>query len=134
MLKDLPIALFESEKTALIFDLIYPDEYICMATGAKDGIGGKSLNREKVKFMRGRQVVMYPDASPEGQTFEQWQNLCKQMNEFDIDADIVSLDDDLSQAHREKGLDIADVLIMEHTGIYTDFQTDDPNKLVYLPF
>lgn len=134
-ISDLPIAIFESEKTAIIFDLVYPDEYTCLATGgSKNGLGGKSLNREKVKFMRGRQVVLYPDASENGQTFEQWENLMKQMIEYDIDASIVNLDQCLSPKHRKEGLDIADVLLMEYTGIYDRFQDENPNKLAYLPF
>lgn len=58
-----PVALVESEKTALIASWYLP-EYVWLATGGKNGC----LNADALRVLSGRQVILYPDL---GAT-EQW--------------------------------------------------------------
>ncbi|MDP2174626.1 MAG: DUF6371 domain-containing protein [Bacteroidota bacterium] len=52
-----PIAIVESEKTAMICYLFHPD-FIWLACGSANG-----LNIEKCKVLKGRKVVLFPDVS-----------------------------------------------------------------------
>lgn len=60
-----PIAIVESEKTAIIMSIVLP-KYIWLATGAKHG-----LKIEKLKPLKNRQIVLYPDKGE----FENWQEI-----------------------------------------------------------
>lgn len=133
---ELPVVIFESEKTAILYELYQPDQFVSLACGTLNGLGGKSLNRIKVKCLVGRDVVLFPDASGKGQAFSQWSNLAKQMNEFDIATTVQNLDNQLCHQHRQDGLDYGDVIVCEHTCTYPDElrQSDDPTKLFYFPF
>lgn len=132
--KETPVAVFESEKTALIYDLFEPGLYLCLACGAKDGMGGKSLNRTKVAPLLGRDVVLFPDSSPDRKTFAQWVDLAKQMQEHGINAQVLDWEEVLLPEHQNKGLDVAD-LITAQPFIPTELiQHVDPDKEFYLPF
>ncbi len=53
---DKPVAIVESEKTAIIAS-IYSPEYIWLATGGKE-----NLSIEKCHVLEGRIVILFPDA------------------------------------------------------------------------
>lgn len=53
---DKPVAIVESEKSAVFCSCVYP-QYLWLATG---GCGG--LNAEKVEVLKGRRVVFFPDS------------------------------------------------------------------------
>ena len=52
---DRPIAIVESEKTAIIMCFLMPN-YVWLATGGKSG-----LNKEKMKHIINKKVVLFPD-------------------------------------------------------------------------
>lgn len=56
MRPDAPVAIVESEKTALLMSQIRP-EYIWLATGGSCGL----QNPEKTKVLEGRDVTLFPD-------------------------------------------------------------------------
>lgn len=56
MRPDAPVAIVESEKTALLMSAIRP-EYIWLATGGSCGL----QNAEKTKVLEGRDVTLFPD-------------------------------------------------------------------------
>jgi len=65
-----PIAIVESEKTAIIAS-IYAPKFIWLASG-----GSKGLNIEKCQCLHGRNVVLYPDAG----MFQEWSEKAKELS------------------------------------------------------
>lgn len=96
-----PIAIVESEKTAIIASVYLPD-FIWLAVGSIN-----NLSHERCIVLQGRNIVLYPDLN----AFEKWQ---QKANELSGDA-IIKVSDLLERkadvAEKEQGLDIADYLI-----------------------
>jgi hypothetical protein len=97
-----PIAIVESEKTAIICAHFMPD-YIWLSAGNING-----LNIEKFKVLQGRKVVLFPDL---GKASEIWQ---QKANEFKHIAE-VTISDYLQRIatpeQKATGLDLADFYI-----------------------
>lgn len=90
----LPVALVESEKTALVCACRYP-QYLWMATG---GCGG--LNSDKLRPLMNRRLVVWPDAGE----YEKWKQKMQQSGHRDY----VVMD---FMEKYESNMDIADILI-----------------------
>lgn len=98
---DKPVAIVESEKTAIIASLFFPDA-IWLATG-----GLNNLQGEKMRCLYGREVILFPDLGAE--------------NKWMIQADSIPclknakvstwLMKHSTQAQKDEGLDIGDWLI-----------------------
>lgn len=98
-----PVALVESEKTALIASWYLP-EYVWLATGGKNGC----LNSDALRVLRGRQVILYPDL---GAT-EKWRQKLPLMKSLGIEATIFNFMDDVADdTDKSAGYDIADYLL-----------------------
>jgi hypothetical protein len=67
--KTKPIAIVESEKTALISSIYLP-QFIWIATGGKT-----NLTAERMQVLNGRKVVLFPDLN----CFNEWQTKTKTM-------------------------------------------------------
>lgn len=95
-----PIALVESEKTALIAS-VYIDRYTWVACGGKT-----QLTSDKVAPLRNRSVTLFPDLG----AYEDWSLKGKEFgfNVSDHLEKIATKDD------REQGLDLADFLLRYH--------------------
>lgn len=115
-----PVAIFESEKTAAIASVYFP-EMICIACGGLQG-----LSPGKCKVLQGRTVILYSDLSAQKpgnpSAFELWSEKKKELSRlfpgirFTI-SDL--LERSATEAEREQGLDLADFLIRHD---YRDFQ------------
>ena len=100
-----PVAIVESEKSALIASAIFPD-LIWIAAGNING-----LSIEKCQILKGRKVMLYPDLG----AIEKWslktveiQNKCK------CKISISSLlENEATDSDRENGFDIADYIVGE---------------------
>ena len=103
-----PIAIVESEKTAIISSIYLPD-FIWLASG-----GLTSLNKEKTKVLKGRKVILFPDLN----CFDKWQEKIPQLSQ-DVKY-IVSdlLKDNTTDKEKLQGLDIADYLIKQDWKLY----------------
>lgn len=105
------IALVESEKTAIIASLLFPD-FIWIASGGKDG-----LRPEKCQILSKRKVYLFPDLTkPEDKTncFELWSEKAKILsNEIPRALFHVSdyLESRASDEEKRQGLDIADYFL-----------------------
>lgn len=106
-IRDKPVALVESEKTAILATHYLP-QYLWLATSGKCSC----LNRETIKSLQGREVILVPDLN----ATEEWR---KRMAIFDELGIKVTLFEKLEQMatdeERAQGLDIADYLIAEQT-------------------
>ncbi|KAA6324208.1 hypothetical protein EZS27_026436 [termite gut metagenome] len=100
--KSKPIAIVESEKTAMIAS-IYVPEYIWIASGGKNGC----LMSES-HILRDRKVVLFPDIN----AFEDWEMKAKQLKAKDIQVELFSyLEEHATEDQKRNGYDIADFLI-----------------------
>ncbi len=97
------VAVVESEKTALVCAIQYPD-CVWLATGGKS-----QLSVEKMKVLAGRNVVFYPDVDG----YQEWQerarafSFCKSIKVSNV------LERNASDADRVAKIDIADLILRE---------------------
>jgi len=102
--KTKPVALVESEKTAIISSVYLP-QFLWLAVGSLT-----NLSVEKCLVLAGRKVALFPDLNG----FEKWKAKAKELTEripgtqFDI-SDL--LENKATDKERLKGLDIADYLL-----------------------
>lgn len=94
---DKPLAIVESEKTAIIASAYLP-QLTWLACGNKNG-----LSDAKCKLLNGRGVILYPDLN----AYEEWNKKAKQYG-FRI-SDL--LERKSTEQERSTGLDLADYLI-----------------------
>ena len=98
-----PVAIVESEKTALVAAYYLP-EYVWLASGGKNGC----FNTDALRVLRGRQVILYPDI---GAT-DQWLQKLSLLRNLVIEASIFNfLEEVATDNERTAGLDIADYLL-----------------------
>ena len=103
MNRDKPVAIVESEKTAIVASYYLP-EYVWLATGGKNGC----FNADALRVLRGCQVILYPDI---GAT-DQWRQKLRLLRSLDIEASIFNfLEEVATDDERTAGLDIADYLL-----------------------
>lgn len=102
-----PVAIVESEKTALVAAHFIPD-FIWLATG---GIHG-CFNSEAIQVLSGREVILFPDLK----ATEEWrqrlpmlESVCRRATCSDL------LEKIATDGQRSQGLDIVDFLLMEDT-------------------
>ena len=101
--KTRPVALVESEKTALIASYYLP-QYLWLASGGKNGC----FNESSLSVLAGRSVVLFPDL---GAT-EYWQGKIGVMKSIGIDVQLFDyLEANAPPEERKEGYDIADYLL-----------------------
>lgn len=98
----MPVALVESEKTALISSIYLPD-FLWLATGSL-----ANLSVERCKVLRGRNVVLFPDLNGYKKWSEKAQTLAPIVQKITV-SDF--LEKSASATERYKGLDLADYLL-----------------------
>lgn len=96
-----PVAIVESEKTAIIASIYLP-KFIWLATGSSS-----NLTEEKFKILQGQNVVLYPDLN----CFDKWTTKAKELAHIARISVSSLLENYASDEERKKGLDIADYLI-----------------------
>ena len=98
-----PVAIVESEKTAIVASYYLP-EYVWLATGGKHGC----FNADALRVLRDRQVTLFPDL---GAT-RQWHDKLPLLKSLGIEANIFNfLEESASDDERTAGFDIADYLL-----------------------
>jgi hypothetical protein len=100
----LPIAICESEKTAIICSHFLP-EFIWMAAG---NLGG--LNEYKLTPLRGRKVILYPDL---GKGYAKWTEKAEELKHLTCIKVSDFLEKITTPEQRAAGLDLADYLLSE---------------------
>ena len=99
--KSKAIGIVESEKTALIASIYYP-YYTWIATG---GLG--NLTKEKCKVLRGRDIVLFPDAG----CFNRWEQKAHELRHvanFMLNDEI---ENNTTPEEKSQGFDLADILL-----------------------
>jgi hypothetical protein len=118
--KSKPVAIVESEKTAIIASAYLP-QFIWLAVGSLS-----NLNVELCRILRGRKIILFPDLNG----FEKWTNKAKELS--DIAEFVVSdlLERKASEYEREQGLDIADYLVQFEPEV---FQKNQMQNVIQTP-
>ena len=100
-----PVAIVESEKTAIIASVYLP-QFIWLAAGSKVG-----LNSNKCKVLSGRNVVLYPDLK----CYEKWDIKAKELSHITGFKVSDFLERNATESEKSQGLDLTDYLIrIEH--------------------
>ncbi|WP_194852339.1 DUF6371 domain-containing protein [Nonlabens antarcticus] len=100
-----PIAIVESEKTALIMSLKF-DKYLWLAAGSLNGI-----NFSKMVPLKGRKIVLYPDLgiNEKESPFKKWSLKSMELNKKGFDISVSTLLENRGSINeRREGLDLAD--------------------------
>jgi len=111
-----PVALVESEKTAIIASVYLP-QFLWLAAGGKE-----NLKLEKLQVLQGRNVVLYPDLK----AFELWNTKAKQLNHLAKFTVSDLLERKASEADKQQGFDLADYLVRFD---YKKFALPEPEPL-----
>lgn len=96
-----PVAVVESEKTAIVAAGFMPD-FIWLATAGKG-----NLNKEKLQVLQGRDVTLFPDLG----AFDKWAGFVRGMPGVRVSS---VLEQRATAEDRTNGLDLADYLLTEH--------------------
>ena len=97
------VAIVESEKTAIIASCYIPD-MIWLATGSSNG-----LNIDKCQCLKGRTVVLYPDAG----CFNKWSKKAKEISTLCSISVSSLIENNATDEQRNAGYDLADYLVKE---------------------
>ncbi len=97
---NMPVAIVESEKTAIIASVYLP-QFIWLAAGNKTGLTG-----QKCKVLQGRKVILYPDLN----AFELWKQKAKEYSHIFLTVSSL-LERKATEDEKKQGLDLADYLI-----------------------
>jgi len=108
-----PVAIVESEKTAVIASVYWP-EFIWVAVGSLT-----NLNAEKCSILKGRTVILFPDLNG----FEKWSSKAKELSHLASFQVSDLLERKATEAERKQGIDLADYLIKFD---YKDFAPPEP--------
>ena len=95
-----PVAIVESEKTAIICSIYLP-EFIWLACGSAN-----NLNEVKTKVLKGRNVVLFPDLG----CFDLWNNKIENLTNLATFRTSTLLETKATETEKRQGLDIADYL------------------------
>jgi len=95
-----PIAIVESEKTAIISSIYLP-EFIWMACG-----GANNLNEAKTIVLKDRNVVLFPDLG----CYDLWNDKIKNLTMLATFRTSTLLETKASEIEKKQGLDLADYL------------------------
>ena len=98
---DIPVALVEAEKTAVICSAVFP-EFLWLATG------GLGQFNDRVKVLLGRQVIAFPDLG----ACDRWRKKAKDYPLLDITVSDY-LEKNATPQQREMGADLADLVVEE---------------------
>lgn len=130
--KTKPVAIVESEKTAIIAS-VYSPQFIWIAAGNLHG-----LNAEKCEVLRGRDVILYPDLSKpkEGKptAFKVWSDKAKEFSNITNFTVNELLETKASEAARKEGCDRADYLINIDYKDFIEPETIEPQIFIPNPF
>ncbi|MCB0263262.1 MAG: hypothetical protein KDH98_08935 [Calditrichaeota bacterium] len=98
-----PVAIVESEKTAIIASIFIPN-FVWLACG-----GINNLTAQNCIAIKNRKIILYPDTNG----YDVWRTKAEQL-EYDLNCNITIsslLENKTSMTEKERGLDIADYLV-----------------------
>lgn len=120
---DAPVAVVESEKTAMIAAALMP-AFRWVAVGS---VGGFTLN--KLQALTGRKVLAFPDLSNDGTAYTKWKEKAVEIGHIFATVRVSDvLERFATDADRRAGLDIGDYLLRENDANTTSTTTTSTTK------
>ena len=110
-----PVAIVESEKTAIIASVYLP-QFVWLAVGSLS-----NLNAEKCNTLKGQTVTLFPDLNG----FEKWNRKAKELSSLATFTVSDLLERKATVAEKKQGLDLADYLIKFD---YRQFVLSEPTE------
>lgn len=121
---DKVVGVVESEKTAVICSIVYPDK-VWLATSGKENL------KSKLPALEGRKVVFHPDADGFFDWRKLWRDIAKVCSSFSIDSTCRNLaEDNPTFAH----YDLADIIISERQGQTFTIEEEQMNEEQFTTF
>jgi len=129
--KDMPVGIVESEKSALIASACMPT-MVWMATGSLE-----YLNVDKLKPLKDRKIILYPDTSKSGNAFNKWTKIAKEARQAGYSISVSTLlENNCTDEQKAKGYDLGDYLIdrltnpqiVEQSKVRQDSKPPEPQK------
>ena len=117
--KSKPVAIVESEKTAVIASVYLP-YFIWLAAGSLT-----NLNAEKCSVLKGRTVTLFPDLNG----FEKWSNKAKELSGLAIFTVSDLLERKANETEKQQGFDLADYLIHLDVKDFIKHKATEPKEL-----
>ena len=114
--KTKPVAIVESEKTAVIASVYLP-QFIWVAVGSL-----ANLNTEKCSILKGRTVTLFPDLNG----FDKWSSKAKELSHLATFTVSDLLERKASEAESKQGFDLADYLVKYD---YKEFAMPEPEAI-----
>jgi hypothetical protein len=99
--KTKPVAIVESEKTAVIASVYLP-QFVWVAVGSLT-----NLNAERCRILKGRTVTLFPDLNG----FDKWSSKAKELSQLATFTVSDLLERKATEAEKKQGFDLADYLI-----------------------
>ena len=96
------IAIVESEKTAIIGSIYFP-QFLWLASSGSGGV-----NIDKLKALKDRTIILFPDASINGKMFLKWEEKTKHLENVSVN-NFLEVNTNLEE--KTKGVDLADFLL-----------------------
>jgi hypothetical protein len=106
-----PVALVESEKTAIIASIYFP-HFVWLATGGTNGCKWKE--RAVHSALLGRRLHLFPDLG----AYSKWQKIAATMQGFTITMNNL-LEQHATEQERAQGFDIADYVLRLHARTFS---------------
>lgn len=117
------IAVVESEKTAIIASLYFPN-YVWIATGNKGNLG----TLQRCEALRGRKVVLFPDLK-KTEREGSWSEKLPELRSIGINASCSTyLERSATPEQKQSGLDIADFLLNIDFHQWTQQSEQEPSE------
>ena len=114
-----PVALVESEKTAIIASIYFP-HFVWLATGGTNGCKWKE--RAVHSVLQGRRLHLFPDLG----AYSTWQKIVATMQGFTVTMNNL-LEQHATEQERAQGFDIADYVLRIHTRTDTN-EVQEPTR------
>jgi hypothetical protein len=115
-----PVAIVESEKTAVVASIYLPD-YIWLACG-----GINNLNAERCRVLKDRKVMLFPDLGG----YDKWSDKAKKLlhiSHFNVSN---LLERKATNEEKQQGLDLADYLLKFSLSKFNSAKKTDLEKLI----
>ncbi len=117
-----PIAIVESEKTAIISSVYFPN-YNWLASGSM-----QNLNIKKFNSLKGRNIILFPDTSTNGTAFNLWLKRSEELKELGVNCIVNDiLEKNANNDEKKKGCDLADYLLKHPIN---EFRESNQKKII----
>lgn len=116
---DKPVAIVEAPKTAVLCTPYFPG-FTWLAVGALS-----YLNATRLEPLRGRSIVLFPDASTSGHAYAEWSTRAEELRRLGFRVEVSDvLEQQATSEQKQQGIDLADLLLTAWAGYPPSWDAD----------